>query len=190
MTFRRLARAAAVAMLASGCSPLLEAHGGPVAPVEVSSRSSFTLAPLLPPPAGYKGSERSLEVARRVGVVATRLLEARGYTLASGAAPADLRVEIRAGHRDEKLAPVFPMPLPRAGSPDRPELSEAEDARTGALVVDVYDASSGVLAWHGAAEVVIDGDAIDDGLIERATTATLATFPARAGGMVTAPAPR
>jgi hypothetical protein len=48
------------------------------------------------------------------------------------------------------------------------------------LIIDVFDTATGGMVWHGAARVVIDPTAIDDALLERATTAILATFPARA----------
>jgi len=173
--------APALVLLGVACSPILDVHGGAVAPVDVSSRSTFTVdAPAGSPP-GFSGSDRSADVARRVAAIAARLLTSKGYSVAdsSGAKPADLRLEIRVGRRDEKLAPVFPMPRPSSPG-GYVEATEADDARVGALVIDVVDVASGLIVWHGAARVVIDPDApIDDSLVERSTDAILATFPAR-----------
>jgi hypothetical protein len=168
-----------VAVMFTACSPLLDVHGGAVGVVDVSARSVFSIGAPTGTPQGYTGSGRADEVVRRAGVIATRILVSKGYTLRQDG-PDDLNVQIGAGRRETTVAPILPIPLPSGRQAARLEASEREDIAEGALIIDVFDTATGAMVWHGAARVVIDPTAIDDALLERATTAILATFPARA----------
>ncbi len=170
-----------VAATIAGCSPVLDVHGGVVAAAgggDPSTRATFAVgAPEAAPP-GYVTTPRGAVVARRAGAVAARLLQGKGYAV-SPDGKGELTVQIGAGHRNAKVAPVFPLPLPVPNRAGYTELSEANDIVEGSLVIDVLDTATGALLWHGAAHVVLDPEASDPALLERAVTAILATFPPR-----------
>ena len=167
-----------IAMLAC-CSPILDVHGRAVGAVDVSRRSTFSVGETAGTPPRYVRSDNTDEVVRRAGLFAARILVIKGYTLDKDR-PSDLKVRIGAGRREEAVASEFLMPRPSPNQTGRIETSELEDITAGALVIDVFDGVTGAMVWHGAARIVIDPAKIDDALLERATTAILATFPARA----------
>ena len=168
--------AVALALL-SACSPMLEVHGGPLGAVDVShARTASIGEPNVGPP-GYASGSRAEEVARRAGVFAATILSAKGYSVQPDGG--ELLVRIGAGRRQSTVPLLLPVPLPSALQAGQIEATERQDVAEGALVLDVFDRATGAFIWHGAARVVIDPSAIDDALLQRATSAILAKFPPR-----------
>ena len=177
-TRRLVALGAWTAMLLC-CSPLLDVHGGAVGAVDVSHCSTFSVGETMGTPPRFARSNHTDEVVRRAGLLATRILVTKGYTLEAGGA-SDLTVRIGAGRREEAVTSEFPMPQPSPSPNGRIETSEREDITAGALVIDVLDGATGKIVWHGAARIAIDPAKIDGALLERATAAILVAFPDRA----------
>jgi hypothetical protein len=121
-----------VTVMFTACSPLLDVHGGAVGVVDVSGRSAFSIGAPTGTPQGYTGSGRANEVVRRAGVIATRILVSKGYTVRQEG-PSDLNVQIGAGRRETTVAPILPIPLPSGRQAARIEASEREDIAEGAL---------------------------------------------------------
>jgi hypothetical protein len=133
---------------------------------------TFSVAPAERPPNDYQSSWATPEVRRRVVPLVTAALTARGYLPASG--EGDFVVVCGSGRRT-----VHPGELDYATNAWLPD-DEDTDLVVGALVIDAFDAATGVRIWHGADQVKIDPDRIDEGRLERSVAEIFALFP-RAG---------
>jgi hypothetical protein len=47
----------------------------------------------------------------------------------------------------------------------------------GALVIDAFDARSGVRVWHGSSRAEIKPDRVDEALLQTSVAEVLASFP-------------
>jgi hypothetical protein len=117
------------------------------------------------PPAPFQVSARSFEVERRMRSLVVAQLVGKGYAEQQGSAHPDFVVSFSAGYADDPPPggepPMFEMPV------------------KGAIVIDVFDASSDAHVWHATAEAEVEPTQLDDRLLRVAVQRALASFPAR-----------
>lgn len=178
MNTRNLVRALAFLwpLTVAACTTTVDVHTKVSPTADFSRYGSFSFGPSEGPPDPYATSSRSADVEQRVQTIVSRVLQGKGYV------PADkpgIVVRIAAGvHRAAERLPMY-VPRPPPARDSWFTENEEEEILEGALVIDVYDAESQELVWHGAAHAEIDPDHVDEQLIERTVAQILKTFPAR-----------
>ena len=153
---KRWARAA-VALLSTlamtyplGCAHEIEVHAALAPDVRIDHYRYFAFAlgddPLL---VGFEETARSHDVRQRIEAQTQSTLEALGYAKAD---TADVLVTISVGSRERKV--FRPTPIPRV-TPSRSSgwfiENEEADIAEGAFVIDLFDAGSKLLVFHGGA---------------------------------------
>jgi hypothetical protein len=157
---------AALAACVSTRSPTVLVHtdSSPVAPFATYRTFGFGLAGALPAP--FQESARSFAVERRMRSLVVAELVRKGYAEEqAGPANPDFVVTVASGYAAEAFsmgeAPLF------------------ETAELGAIVIDVFDASSAAHVWHSTGEAEVDPRTINDQLLQASVHGVLASFPAR-----------
>jgi hypothetical protein len=181
---RALVLAAASAGPAAACGSALDIHTirAPAAHFERYRTVVFDVRAAAPE--NFTVSPRSARVAGFVEETAGDVLRARGYVVAA-AAPADLHVTIEAGRRERRISGPGASSIGTHEEASAVEMLHGEldreerDLVEGAFVIDVFDAPSRELLWHGSARTDVDRGAIDYERLRRAVVAVLASFPAR-----------
>jgi hypothetical protein len=118
-------------------------------------------------------SSRSAEVQRRLRPLIVAALTQKGYAAAAG--KGDFVIMIGSGRRVVTV---------REASPPEGDQSEFEsphfdyDEVDGALVIDAFDAASGLRVWHGSSRTEIAPQHVDQALLQRSVALLLASFPA------------
>jgi hypothetical protein len=154
----------ALAACATTSSPTVLVHtdSGPVA--SFASYRTFGFGLAAAPPAPFQESARSFAVERRVRSLVVAELVRKGYAEQPGPAHPDFVVTVASGYTSEDFsmgeAPLF------------------ETAELGAIVIDVFDASSAAHVWHGTGETEVDPKRVSDQL-QAGVRRVLASFPHR-----------
>jgi hypothetical protein len=130
---------------------------------------TFSFGAAESPPRGYTTSPWSPEVRDRVQPLIVAGLTQRGYASASG--KGDLVIMFGSGRRTVAVHESSGM----AGDwlPDDENGNFVERS----LVIDAFDATSGVRVWHGSSHAEIDPARVNQGMLRRSVTALVATFP-------------
>jgi uncharacterized protein DUF4136 len=169
-----------------GCASELVVHTITAQNAQFGRYRTFSFDPTFAAPAKYALSPQSSEVRSRIEQASTKILEARGYTLAA-ASGSDLVVRVETGRRQ---SPVEETPLPPAGEAHEtggtqiafggaPLDDERHDLVEGSFVIDAFDGQTHQMLWHGAAQEVIDASHPDYDRLQRAIEKVLASFPPR-----------
>jgi Domain of unknown function (DUF4136) len=124
----------------------------------------------------YATSARSEDVAGRIRLAVTSLLQAKGYALAKEGS-SDVVVRVAVGERERETV-VRGLQPSRLGWLDE---NETVDFSEGAFVIDVFDVTTGDLVYHGAARTEIDPEHVDEQRLRGAVGDVMAPFPARVG---------
>jgi hypothetical protein len=165
----------AAAASAIGCAPTVDVHAVVFPRADPARYQTFSLSDADGAPNEHPASAQSAEVRRRVALLVTDFLQARGY----GAMPegGDMIVRIAAGRRERETMPAMPLPRPMPKRPTWLEEHEREEILEGILIIDILDGKTLEPVWHGAARVDLDKEGIDDPLLRRATSKVMASFP-------------
>jgi hypothetical protein len=118
------------------------------------------------PPAPFQVSARSFEVQRRMRSLVAAELVRKGYTEQPGPAHPDFVVTLASGYAEQP--PVYGGEAPLF-----------ETGKTGAIVINAFDASSAAQVWHGVGETEVDREKINDHLLQTGVQSVLASFPTR-----------
>jgi hypothetical protein len=159
----------ALLSLAAACNatnqppPRASASGFGSPQADLTKYQTFTFEAANPPLAGFKTTQRSLEVERRLAMLVQASLEKRGY--AASPDNADLLIKISAG------SGTLPGDkVQRGNPPDKPG---------GFIGIDAYDRATGVVVWHGVGVAEIDPERIDDQLLQQGVERIFADLPRR-----------
>lgn len=166
-TFERIVKILSIGL----ATALVACTAGPPAPrssassvaapnADFSHYRTFSFGLAEQPKEGYQVTARSLEVQRRLRVVVSKAMLARGYS--EDAAKTDFVIRLAAGNGD--------APNP-AG--ERTAVPPAE----GFIAIDIYDSATGSMVWGGSAFAEIDPAKIDDALLQRGVDHMLSNFP-------------
>jgi hypothetical protein len=168
------------------CTPAIEVHASIAPDARIPQYRTFAFAlgedPLL---VGFEETARSLEVRQRIEGLTKATLEARGYVQAD---KAELLVRVSVGSRERKV--LRPLPLPHA-TPSRSSgwflEDEESDVVEGAFVIDMFDAGSNLLVFHGAVRAEIDAERLDVGRLQGAVARVLTSIPRREAAAPSSP---
>jgi hypothetical protein len=125
------------------------------------------------PPRGFTISSRSEEVQQLLRPLVVAALLRKGYAASD---KGDFIVTLGSGRR---VATV------REATPPEGDQSELESPHfdyqevDGSVVVDAFDAASGLKVWHGSSRTEIPPRRVDQALLQRSVTMLFASFPAR-----------
>ena len=155
-------------LLAYGCAEGVSVRTATNSSASFDRYRTFSFGPAEEPPPGYRKSSRSAEAYRRLEPIIEGELVEKGY--AHVAELGDLIVEFGSGRRT-----VTAREVSSARVPDE----QTADSVTWSLVIDAFDATTGVWVWHGVSRVETDSEHVDDALRERSAEALLASFPSR-----------
>jgi hypothetical protein len=124
------------------------------------------------PPRGYVISPWSAEVRSRVQPLITAALEQKGY--ASASEKGDLVIQFGSGRRVVHVNEAEP----REGDQSLFGMPHFEyDVLDGSLVIDAFDATNGVMVWHGTSRAEIHPDRVNEALLQTSITELLKSFP-------------
>lgn len=170
------------ALALAACAQPLTVHtvSNPEASFDHYRTFSFGAAEGLP--RGYATSPWSPETRRRIQPLIVAALTQRGYALASG--KGDLVIRFGSGRRVVAVQEATP-PEGEQSEVESPHFDYDEVDR--AMVIEAFDASSGVRVWHGSSRAEIDPDRVNQALVQRSVSALLAGFPSAAPGTPAAP---
>jgi putative membrane protein len=163
---------ALAALTLAACAQSVSVHTVADSSAQFDRYRTFSFGFLEGPPPGYASSPWSGEARRRIEPVLAAALMEKGYRPASG--KGDLIVGFGSGRRVTRIREATP-PEGQQSVTQTPHFDYQE--LDGALVVDMFDAGSGVRVWHGSSRVELDPDRADSPLLERSVKALLATFP-------------
>ena len=158
------------AVIASGCAPTVLVRTVTNPEASLDHYRTFSFGPTEGPPPGYRASSRSPEVQRLLEPLIAAELTRRGYAPVSG--KGDLLIEYGFGRRAVVVYESSEAPL-ASWLPDDENSAVVE----GSLVVDAFDAATGVRVWHGATRGQIESDHIDNDLLQRSVVELIAAFP-------------
>jgi Domain of unknown function (DUF4136) len=169
-----------------GCTPAIEVHASIAPEARIPSYRTFAFAlgddPLM---VGFVETARSLDVRQRIEAQTKGALEALGYVRAD---KPELLVRVSVGSRERRGS--RPMLIPHA-VPSRSTgwfiENEESDIAEGAFVIDMFDAGSNLLVFHGAARAEIDPEKLDVGRLQGAVARVLAFLPRRASPSLSSP---
>jgi hypothetical protein len=161
------------ALALAACQPSPSEPGPAVQTVRASGAPfaqyrTFAFGPAEQPRAPYALSARSFEVERRAQPLIAAELTKKGYALSD--TKGDFVVQMSAGNAEQPIPP----PGEREGNG-----GPTEHINVGEIVIDATDGSSRTQIWHGQADVRINPQQIDDGLLQSAVQRMLAGFPMR-----------
>jgi len=157
-------------VIASGCARNVSVRTATNPAASFEHYRTFSFGSAEGPPRGYQLSSRSPEVQRLLEPLITTGLTQRGYAPASG--NGDLFIEYGFGRRAVVVHEASETPT-ASWLPDDENATFVE----GSLVIDAFDASTGVRVWHGASREQIDSSHIDNDLLKRSVAELLAAFP-------------
>ncbi len=111
---------------------------------------------------------RGVQRRRNLETAVAALLVEKGYAPSSG--PTDFTIALGVGQREFELHDMI----------DDDSLPQGAHTAfvEGAVVADVFDASTGTLVWHGTTRAQIDPARMDAVLLRRSVQALLSSFPA------------
>jgi hypothetical protein len=161
---------AIIPIIASGCAQNVSVRTATNPAASFDHYRTFSFGPAEGPPRGYQPSSRSPEVQRLLEPLITAGLTQRGYASASG--KGDLFIDYGFGRRAVVVHETSETPT-ASWLPDDENATFVE----GSLVIDAYDASTGVRVWHGASRDQIDSSHIDNDLLQRSVKELMAAFP-------------
>ena len=154
---------------ARGPVPVIQTVGAVSAPF--AEYRTFAFGPAQQPQAPYALSARSFEVERRAQPLVVAELTKKGYAPSDG--KADFLVQLSAGNGEQAVASGGEM----QGVP-------TQFVSVGELVIDVFDGSSHTQVWHGEANVRIDPQKINEGVLQTTVQELLVRFPVRSSDTV------
>jgi hypothetical protein len=159
------------AVVTAGCDQVtVHATTNPAASFE--QYRTFSFGAPESPPRGYTVSPLSEEVRDHVQPLIAIALDRKGYTSASQRG--DLVIQFGCGRRTVHVEEA----QPREGDQSLLGLPHFDyDVVEGALVIDAFDARSGVRVWHGSSRAEIKPDRVDEALLQTSVAEVLASFP-------------
>ena len=131
--------------------------------------TTFSWAPRAGPGAGFESGARADEAERAVRPAIDAALEEKGY--AERPTGGDLVLRAGAGRREQVVRAV--SSLSNAWLPD----DERRGYPEGAVVIDVYDARTGLRVWHGSSAAEGNAGALDARAVDRMVSDVLVAFP-------------
>jgi hypothetical protein len=170
---------AAVLMLSLACSAVALAGCDPVTVRAAKNPAAsfdhyrtFSFGSPASPPRGYVVSPWSAEVRGRVLPLIAITLEQKGYAPVQG--KSDLVIQFGSGRR------VVHVEDAQVREGDQSLTQEPHfdyDVVEGSLVIDAFDATTGVRVWHGSSRAEVNPDRVDAALLQTSVTELLASFP-------------
>jgi hypothetical protein len=161
------------ALALAACQPSPSEPGPAVQTVGASGAPfaqyrTFAFGPAEQPRAPYALSARSFEVERRAQPLIVAELTRKGYALLE--TKGDFVVQMSAGNAEQ--------PVPSRGDTEG-NGEPPQHINVGEFAIDAFDGSSHTQIWHGQADVRINPQQINDGLLQTAVQRLLAGCPAR-----------
>jgi hypothetical protein len=160
------------AISAVGCADAVTIHAvtNPAAPF--AQYRTFSLGAPEAAPRGYRSSPFSEEVRGRVQPLIIEALNKRGYTAAPS--KGDLVVRFGSGRR---VVTVHQATPPEGEQSEVGFPAQDYDEVEASLVIDAFDATSGVRVWHGTSRVDVGPDRVNQPHIQRTIEEMFASFP-------------
>jgi len=160
---------------AGGCVEQVVIHTATNPAASFARYRSFSFGSAEAPPRGYTASAWSPEVRGRVQPLITAALAARGYSATPESG--DLVIRFGSGRRTVAIRESGDT----GGDTWLPN-DENGSIVERSLVVDAFDARTGVRVWHGSSSTEIDPDHVSQALLERTVSGLIAAFPLRSSG--------
>ena len=152
------------------CHAMISSQPPAPRPAAFSRHRTFSFALPGQPPEGYDVSERSIEAEARARQVIVAALVSKGYAEESAKSNrGDFVVRLSSGTRQ-----MIPVDGDNGYSPEPPE--EAD------VTLDFFDATSGLLLWHGVAIADYDPPRIDVAQLQDSVLTATEHLPASSSG--------
>jgi Domain of unknown function (DUF4136) len=165
------------AVLSAGCDQVtVRTASNPAA--SFGRYRTFSFGAPEAPPRGYLASPWSPEVRGRVQALLMATLEQKGYVPAPD--KGDLDIQFGSGRRLVHVEKTEPA------EGDQSLMQEPHfdyDVVEGSLVVDAFDAATGVRVWHGSSQAEIQADRVNRAVLKASVAELLASFPREAQGI-------
>jgi hypothetical protein len=167
-----LVRAFALLLVAIpvACVPPIDVHTVSLPDADFAHYVTFRVEKTETAPPQYSTSRASMEVRDRVAQMATGILTAKGYVVASES-EADMTLRVAVGRRDLDVPPQ-----PQGRGPFVGQQYIIDEV----LVIDVFDDRTQKPIWQATSRADIDQNRINVTQLQRAVGAVFEGFPARA----------
>ncbi len=155
------------------CTEAVDSHVSHASDAPFERYRTFAFDPVLARASRHDAPGVAAASASRAEALAAELMRSKGYAPAPADGDADLVVRLFAGRREHARRD----PEQNRASPV--DADEEQDFLEGRLVVDVVDAATGRVVWHGAARTEVEPGQVDDDLLRRSLARVLGGFPRR-----------